>query len=288
MPVMTNALLGNAGRLASSDDAYVANLGLGAQYGFGNQLPFMDAATPLVLRPVVPIITHLPSMFNSEPAFLSVLKNMIERHARSIDNIDVQYQLEEATVSAGADGQTLAVPTNSRRVAVNPSMQFNEVIGNVVWNVFKTWITSIKDPDTQSSSLSSLLAGQGAIPPHVLSMFTMDILFIQFDSTMQPQNIIDAYFITQMWPSDTGPAGYTRSTFADSTLAERTIPFHGVLQHNRNTVQIGRNIAEALRLHTVDYNYAPPIAATIDSNISQYGLVQEVLQMDQTFGPING
>src|SRR5258708_3724202 len=78
------------------------NIITGGQLGFGNNLPDIDAATPLVMRPIVGIVTHAPTMFTlgsaggssgTTNAFTSILKALIETQCRSMDGIDIQYTL---------------------------------------------------------------------------------------------------------------------------------------------------------------------------------------------------
>lgn len=287
MPIMTGALTSNAGRLAAGDLMSVANIVEGGQYGFGNHIPNIDAATPLVLRPIVPVITHVPTMFQYLTDFPETLKALVERHTTRIDGIDLQYTLEDATVPSGQDGQELHMPTNARRAAISPSMAMPEIAGNLVWNFFTYWMRLIKDPDTQASSLAGVIPTGTTLQPHVMSMFTMDMLVIQYDTTLQPQNIIDAYFIVTMWPYDAGPAGYTKQ-LGNSEHQERTIQFHGVIQHNRNTRVIGQNIATVLKLHTYDYNFAVPAATDVESRVQGDGVAHEAAEIASTFVPLGG
>lgn len=295
MPQMTSPFLGpltgtsNIGYNILPTASIAGNVILGGQLGFGNNLPNIDAATPLVLRPIVPIITHVPTMFtNYAPNLALILKGLVETQTRSIDGIDLQYTIDPGTTPAGQDGQELNVPTNAKRAQVNPQFVLPELGGNLVWNFFRTWMRMIKDPDTQASSLAGLIGGS-ILTPHVLSMYTMDMLFIQYDTTLQPQNIIDGYFITSMWPNDIGTAGFKKQ-IGQSEVVERTIAFHGVLQHNDNTRSVAQNIAQLLQLHTIDYNYATPIATSIENvnalTDATSGLLSSVETDISSFGSI--
>ena len=287
MAQMINALMHNAQRLASEDTATVANIIDGGQYGFGNHLPNIDASTPIVFRPLVPIITSAPRMFDYLPNFTDVLKALVERHTTEITGVDFSYSIEEATIPAGSDGQQLAVPRNARRSAVNPSMQMPEITGNLVWNFFRTWMRMMMDPDTQASSLAGVIPDGTTLDPHVMSMFSMDMLFIQYDTTLQPQNIIDAFFITGMWPFEIGNAGFQKSV-AESQTKTREINFKGVLQHNRNTRVIGRQVAEVLGLHRYNYDFATTISQDIDSRLQAAGLSREISEQVSKFTPYGG
>lgn len=270
MSVMTNPFLPQ-GMVFPNSGTTFGNIIDGGQLGFGNNLPNVDAATPLVMRPIVPIVMHAPTMFDYIPGLANVMKALIETHTKSIDGIDIQYTMDSGTTPAGQDGQERNVPTNAKRAQVNPQFVFPELNGNLVWNAFRTWMRLIKDPDTQASSLAGIVSGTTSLSPHILSMYTMDILFIQYDTTLRPENIIDGYFITSMWPNDIGTAGYKKQ-IGSSEVLERTVAMHGVLQHNPNTLIAAQNVAQLLQLHLIDYNYAAPVSATMDSGLDTMGL----------------
>ncbi len=283
MPYMNNPFLPRTPLLPTTQSG-AGNIITGAQLGFGNNLPNIDAATPLVLRPLVPIITHVPTMFTLVDGLQDILKSLIENHTRSIDGVDLQYTMDSGTTPAGQDGQELNVPTNAKRAQVNPQMMLPEINGNLVWNLFRLWMRMMKDPDTQASSLAGIVPSNQILPPHVLSMYTMDMLFIQYDTTLRPENIVDGYFITSMWPNDIGTAGF-KKTIGTSDVVERTVAFHGVLQHNDNTRAVAQSVAQMLQLHTIDYNYATPIAQGVDSNLLNLGLMGSAAIDNLSFVP---
>lgn len=286
MPVMTNALI-TGGRLAAGDAMQVGNLPASAQLGYGNHLSRIDGATPLVLRPLIGIVTHVPTMFQYVPKYPETLKALMEQHVIQMDGIDLEYTTESEAVPAGADGQEWQIPTNARRSAISPSARMYEVTGNEVWNFFTNWQKMCKDPDTQTASLAGVVASDVTLSPHVMSMWTMDMIWLQFSTDMRPSNLIDAFFTVGMWPHGAGPAGFTKE-LGTSTVPTRTIQFNGVIQHNRNTRAVGVQIAEALQLHRFDYNYDTPITTSIQSAISTMGLAAEATTNAATFGPLAG
>lgn len=285
MAESVNSILRNAGRIASTPESTIANLPAGAQLGFGNHLADLDAATPLTLNPVVPIVTHSPTMFRNLPHFDDVLKALIERHAKDISGIDFEYRLEGTATPAGHDGQQLYMPTQSRRSEISPQFTWTEVTGNLIWNFFMNWIKMTRHPDTQAS-LTAALEGGGELTPQLMSSFSMDVLFIQFDSTMRPENIIDAYMVTSMWPQQNGLFGLKR-TVGEVTMPDRNVTFYGVLQHNTNTKRVGRQIAEVIGMHRVDYDVSVPISAQIASRLQNKGVQQEIAESLNTFGDIS-
>ncbi len=258
-------LISNAGQIAATPADTIADLAYGAQLGFGPNLPQIDGSTPLIFAPVVPIVTHIPTFFTGIANAPEVLKALIERHAKDITGIDFGYQLEGSPTPVGQDGQELYMPTNSKRTPVTPTFTWNEINGNLVWNVIRSWIQMIKDPDTQASLLTALNTDV-TMSPFLMSFFTMDILWIQFDMTFRPENIIDAWFTTNMWPQETGLFGAKR-TIGHSEMQDRQIQFYGLLQHNANTKVAGQMVADALGMHKTNYNLAVPVATTVDPTV---------------------
>lgn len=278
-----NSFLQNAGRLQTNPNSPVANVPEGMQLGIGPHLKQLDVATPLVMSGTFPFVLTSPTMFSMSPQlshFDSFLKALIERGAKSISGIDFEKSIDAQQVPIGHDGQMLNVPTQARRSQVNPQFTFNELNGNVIWNYFGTYLDLIRDPDTQASMIGLLEGGQ--VSPLVMSSFTFDTLWIQYDSTHHHENILDAFIITAMWPDRTGMAGYERN-IGDSKLVERTIPFHGILQHNDETRRVGRNIAQLLQIHRADYKRAVPVAESIAENLSDMGIQKEVSDIVNNF-----
>lgn len=274
-------LVANAGVFAAVPSDTVADLPFSAQLGYGPNLPQIDGATPLTLSPAVIVVTHIPTMFAGIPGAPETLKALVERHAKEITGIEFGLQLEHASVPVGQDGQELSMPTNSKRTAVTPTFTWPELQGNLVWNFIKTWIEMIKHPDTQASMLSATNLDT-TMYPMLMSSFTMTVCVIQFDPTMRPENIIDAYFITNMWPQETGLNG-TKRVIGHTEMPERQIAFHGVLQHNANTKTAGQIIASALKLHQTNFNIAVPVAVAVDANIDNMGLQAAADQAQATF-----
>lgn len=285
MSQTTNGLIFNAGQLGATDTSYLSDIVNGAQLGYGPNLPQIDGATPLVLSPIVAIVTHIPTMFQNVPYAAQILKALVERHAKEISGIDFGYQLESSTTPVGQDGQELHIPTNSKRTQVNPSFTWQELPGNLVWNFHKNWIEMIKQPDTQASSLTAINLGDPMLPM-LMSYFSMDVLFIQFDSTFRPENIIDGFFVTNMWPTETGMFGAKRQIGRSETI-ERTIAYNGIIQHNRNTKTAAQIVANALGLHRTNYDFAVPIATAVDTNIQGMGLDYETQQNLASFADLD-
>lgn len=281
MSEMKDALLKNVPFLGSKNGT-VANIPQAGQLGVGSHLTMLDGSTPETFNPVVPIVTHTPTMMDERGSMAAVLKALIERHTKSISGIDIEYTLESADSFTLADGQAAKVPTKSKRAAISPTMTFPEVTGNLVWNFFREWIGMIDHPDTHASKLTSMPTF-GEIDPFVYSYFSMDICWIQFDRTYLPKNIIDASFTTMMFPtSGGGPLGMKKDVGATEVM-ERSVTFEGIAQHNDNTKAAGIAIAEVLQLHKANYDLAVPVATTISDIASDKGVQAEIAEIGKTF-----
>lgn len=282
MAESTNAFIRGAGRLGALGTDTVANLAAGAQLGIGSRLKDLDAATPLVLSPAVCIVLNTPGIFRLVPGMDQMCKVLMERHATEITGIDIEYTLEKHDTQAGHDGQQYSIPTNAKRNPVNPSFTYPEVTGNLVWRFYYTWIALIKQADTQGSTLSAVASQE--LSPVVMSSIAADLMFIQFDTTFQPQNIIDASIITGVWPEGTGPMGMKR-TIGSSESPARTIQHTGVLQHNANTKRVAMDIAEILQIHRADYDISVPVSQQIHSRLTDMGIQREIAETVGSFGP---
>lgn len=286
---MTNALYTNLTQMGVAGRTGVANMISGGQLGVGARYTDLDAASPLVFNPTVFVVTHVPTMWAAYPKLQEMLKSLVETHASSITGVDFGYQIQTEEYAVGHDGQTQKVPTRSTRTQISPSMTFKEVSGNLVWNIFRSWIWDMQHPDTNASRLSAMLkhgsaSGNGEIPPWLMSSYSMSMVGIQFDPTGLPERIIDGAFYTNMFPTDTGELGFQR-VINTTEIKDRTIPFTGMVQHNENTRELAYQIATMLNLHKVNYDFAlpgndgtvKPQSGAISAAISKLGLYDEAL-----------
>lgn len=234
-------------------NTFVANPTKGGQLGVGFNAANLDAATPLPFSPTFFIVLHLPTMYDKDKDFGLMLKTLIENCPKQISGIDFGYNLDVAKTPAGHDSQEMAVPTKTKRGAVNPSMVFQEVTGNLVWNVFRKWIFDINDPDTYASMAHI----QDSAQNFVSSAYAMTCMAIQFDPTMRPDQIIDAAIYSNMFPTQTDNIGFERQ-IGNTVIRERTIQFEAIVRHNAYVRSLAVQVAEKLQLAKADYRYAVP------------------------------
>ena len=231
---------------------FVANPMKGTQLGVGFNAANLDAATPLPFSPTYLVVLHLPTMYDGNEDFKRMLKTVIEGCPKQVTGIDFGYNLETQKTPNGMDGQEMAVPTKTKRSAVNPSFVFQEVTGNLIWNIFRQWIFDINDPDTNASMAHI----KGGAKNFVSSAYSMTMLAIQFDPTMRPDQIIDAALYTNMFPTQTDNIGFERQ-IATTNVRERTIQFEAIVRHNAYVRSLAVQVATDLQLAKADYRYAP-------------------------------
>jgi hypothetical protein len=271
---MNENLIQNAAALGLGETQHAADMTKGSQLGVGLQAATLDAATPLVFPPAVIVVLQTPTMYKDDPDTARMIKALIESHAKTVSGIDFGYTLETQEQPVGHDGQNIQVPTKSKRSAVSPSFTFAEVTGNLIWSLFRQWLFDIQDPDTNASM------SRFATPETFMSSaYSMSMIAIQFDPTMRPENIIDAAFYTNMFPTDPGGQLGLERQISQSKVMERTVNFTGHVQHNKTTRELGIKIATELQLAKVNYNKTQPGVTVVNAAIKDSGLSQEVASL---------
>lgn len=255
--------------LGIADGVNVANLIDGSQLGVGLQAENLDAATPIVFPPTVFVVMQTPTMYDNTDTMARMIKTVIESNAKSVTGVDFGYTLDTDEAPVGHDGQMMAVPTKSKRTVVAPSFTFQEVSGNLIWNLFRQWIVDIQHPDTNAAMANMQ-------DPNVWTMTTyaMSMMAIQFDQTMLADNIIDAAFYTNMFPLATGELGLER-TISTHKVMERNINFSAIVQHNDYIRALAKTIAGDLQLVKANYNLARSGSGEVNSILADTGLAQE-------------
>lgn len=247
----------------------------GGQFGVGSHWNMMDMATPLVLLPAVPILLKAPAMFDNVVGYNDMLQHLFERHATSITGIDLNYTLGTADTPAGRDTQVNKTPTNTARAAVSPSIVWPEITGALIWHMMWFWITSMADPDTGASRIAQITAAADA-SPQLFSDFSATMMFLVYERTMLPRNLVKTIIVTNMMPTETGEFGIKKEITSAPTAIERTIGFTGVVLHTPRIDAIGRNMAEALGIHTADWEKATPVADAISAKLNEFGINGEI------------
>ena len=285
MPIDSQALTQNSFRICAGDSMWRANIAQGGQYGFGMHLKTIDAITPVVFMPLIVVITHVPTVFRLLPGWPQFLKSLVELNAIAIDGVDIEYNMDTGEAPAGPNGQAIVVPTALKLNRPSPNMRFIELTGNPIWNFFTNWQEICRSSDTGASTLAGIIQPGQYIRPLVLSDWSMDMALIQFDSTMQPENIIDGYFLCGSFPLSAGAAGYQKQ-LGEQHIQERNVSFAGFLQRNMNTRAAIINIARMLKLNQLNFNFAQPIATNVESGLQDMGLQMQAAADQTEFTPL--
>jgi hypothetical protein len=270
MARMNSSLIANGGRFSSTPSGYIANVVDGGQLGFGPNLPNIDANTPPVFLPLQLVVTRIPTFFSYIQDGPAIFKALYETHLVSFEGLDFNYSMEVDGTPVGKDGQVQNVPTKQVRSQISPTAMWPEKIGNMVFNFHRLWFNMMRDIDTQAASMAGVIPAGTTLPPHVASMYSADFMFIQYDSTYRPENVIDAFALTNVFPTEIGSPGYQLNV-TETHRPDRNVTFTCIVQHNNNTAAIGKQLAGLLNLHQVNYQDAIPIATSIESELQALG-----------------
>ena len=262
--------------LGLKDTAHVADMTVGATLGVGVKSISLDAATPLVMPPVMIVVLQAPMMYDKQQIKIDTLKALLETHATAVNGIDVEYNIDTADSPVGHDGQVHQVPTQNKRSAVNPSFTIPEVTGNLVWRFFNQWGFDMCHPDT-NASFSHLSEKVAQALPFVSSSYSMTMAAIQFDPSGIPENIIDGAFYSNMFPTAPGGAIGFEKTIGTSNTRERSITFSAHLRHNEHTRDLMIDIAKQLKLGNVRKGPNPiPLHKDVKDYVKLSGIMDEV------------
>lgn len=257
----------------------------GGQNGVGSRVMSVDGATPQPFPPAVVVVIHEPTMWDGRYNILQMQhKSLWEQHAKNITGIGVGYTMDSHDLPYGHDGQQYSMPTKNKRNAVSPSIEMDEILGNLAWNMHALYLRHICHPDTCASVLSAI--DENGVPPWVWSTFTFSICVIQPDATSLYNRILDAWVITNMWPSETGDID-TKKTIGDTSVPQRTFPHKGVVTHNENTRELGRLIFAAMNYHKVNYDYALTYQG-LNGRLTGMGIEGTVAEALRDFGLLGG
>jgi hypothetical protein len=256
------------------------NFKIGGQMGMGPKIHNLDAATPQVFRNSIIIVTQTPNMFNNMGTqgngqnYKKLVQYLIETYAHTVSGLDFNYTLNTGEMPVGYDGQKMPVPTQTQRSPVAPSFVFTELLGGLIWKFFNFWIRCIQDPDSNISLASALFPDGATANDAVTSSWSMSFIAIQPDTTLRPNNIIDAAFYTAAFPTECGDFGFNKAVGA-TDIKERTVNFKALVQHNTNTLYYGREIMKILKFHELDYSYST-VRGDIETDIQQSGIMKDV------------
>ena len=262
-------VLNDVSQLGVPRFGWTGDIQKGGQNGFGTRILNTDGGTPQPFPPAWVIVIHEPAMWDQYYSLLQQQhKSLWEQHAKTIDGIDFGYQMDSHDLPYGHDGQQWSMPTNNKRTTVNPTMTMDEVVGNLGWGVTYMYMKHMCHPDTCASVLSAVR--ENGMPPWVWSTFTFSLLIIQPDATSLYNRILDAYCITNCWPTETGMLG-VKKELGSTTVPQRSFAHKGVVSHNENTRELGRLVFATMNVHKINYDYANTYSG-MDGQLINFGL----------------
>ena len=272
-----DSIIRDATALGLSEGQIAPNIQAGATLGVGMKNSTVDASTPLVFPPVIPIVLHVPTMYDNTPQVGQNIKTLIESMATTISGVDLTLALETSGVPISNDSQELHVPTRTTIAQPTPTFVFNELHGCMIWNLMAQWIKDIKDPVTMAFAARMQNAQD---IPFMSSSYSMACLFIQPDPTLLPERIIKTTLISNMFPTDPGGGLGMEKTVGQSAIKERTVTMTGYLQENETINAIGKKMAAFLLDSKARYGGArTPGYDEVNSIIAEAGVEKEVNDM---------
>ena len=270
--------------LIDTGTGLITDLEIAGQLGYGIKPGALDGATPLVLPPAIIYVTQTPAMWSvsDEGQVLArVVKAMFETHARSVTGIEIGYTLESGQGTVGHDGQQMDAPTVSKRAAVNPSITYGEITGNLVFRVHQTWIWDMADPDTQ---ISLARIPEAEMMPFTMSTYSLSFIALQFDQTYTANRLLGAIYITNVYPQGTGDFGIKRE-IGTANVQERPITYTGLAIENEYIFNLGKSIARDLAMHYKENYYNPGDPYSEHTGVNTPNDVDNYIHQNTTANP---
>ena len=145
-------------------------------------------------------------------------KTLTQSNFKSFDGIsDIQLDAEELT--AGMNGRTMAIPSNSKFESTSYTMKFQEMTGSRLRELAHLWVTGIRDPETGFASYH----GNTSLP-YSMANHTAELLYMVTDPG--GQKIEFACYLTNLMPTKV-PMSHLNYSSGEHSLAEFDIEFRG-------------------------------------------------------------
>jgi hypothetical protein len=260
---------------------HVSNVGVvGGMNGIAPNIPNANASTPAVFNAVDIAILSLPGMMAKRQTWCRNMKTILETCGSSITGIDFGLTMNGQDVAGGFDGQKRKMPTYPTISQPAPTWKIPELLGNLVWNSVRMWLTEINHPHTNAGYSRAIKDfGIKNLPPHVWSTFSMTMMVIQRDNSGHSSRIMEAALYTAMWPEATGDLGLERNMEASSKIIERDLKFNSVVICNDSTRKLGYNVAEYLDATGVNFDASPVGVSSVSDNLKDMGIERQLKEL---------
>jgi len=269
--------LKNTTDFGTSASAFVANMQTGGQLGLGINALTLDASTPLQFPPAMIFVLQTPTMYDDDMKEMGkMIKALMETHAKGWTGIDVETTLNTADSLVGNDSQNLQVPAKHVRVQPSPNATYDEVQGNLVWDLHHKWMNDIQDADT-NGAMMGMNGNNVTNRPYTMSSYSATLLVIQPDITLRAERIIGAHIICNVFPTAPGPLGVQRQ-IGTVEVKERSVQYTGLLLHTAAIREIAVEMLKSLNLHMVNYQKDGRSVSAVTDYIADQGLTNDLSQ----------
>lgn len=239
----------------------------GGQFGYSNNLSEWLSDQAYVRGHLIPFVLRMPRFFDLMPdsdKYRQITKELFERRARVIEGFNAGLKVDVDEHAFGSAGEMMQEPTNVTRARTEPSFTWQEIYGNVIQRYLSTWIRyGIMDPDTKFSLLATV---DGSRPDDRLAdWYTMSMAFVEADPTHR--KVVKSWFVTNMYPLETGEIIGKRDTTAAQEMVPLTIPFAGIASSNLGSTKLAQALLDSIDLTGADPYLVPAIMAGPDTEV---------------------
>lgn len=255
----------------ASGAAPMLDLQYGGQNGYAPNLVEWVSNQAYVRRNLICLLIEAPRGFQymDDPDFwVSALKSMVERHARTIDGFQAGLEVAFAESPVSGGGEMQQDPTNVTRARSTPSFTFVDKYGRPIQNFIYEWITNlIMDPDSKVPNIATL---PGVRPSDLLAdMYSATMLFFEPDPSHT--TVSKAWLTTNMYPRVTGDITGKRDLTTEGELSEITIDFTGVSQSSLGVRAFAQALFDRINFVNANPHLQPAFMQNIDPNVEGSG-----------------
>jgi hypothetical protein len=264
----------------TSNVANMMNLAQAGSFQLAPALGNIASNTPYVGRNLIPFLLEAPRFFRytSNAAYLvRCLKALVETHARTIEGLTQQIQVDYAESPWGGSGERIQTATNVTRSPSNPNFGLWELQGRAVQKFIKWWITyGIADENTKYPRIVS----DGVVQAqHYDQTFAgMSMMFIEPDPTMT--DVVQAYLCTNMQPTGTGPWDARKDVSQIGQNLDLNIEFTAITDISDGVILYARELLAGLNRGGMNPNETRTWIekATADVRAADTGLAKQLEQ----------
>lgn len=245
---MSNIFLDPNSSVGRGFNKTVANASNGPQNGFVPTYHEWNGSPKFVRPNMIFVLLQEPKGMKYVPngnERVAMLKDLLERQAKSISGINTSLSTEFAETPIGSDGDMFETPTKTTRERSVPSFTLDELEGRLISNLIEDYIMDLlRDPLTERPGViryqAYLDAGRPPITPDFRSMVG---LFFEPNPTLD--GVVRAVIVYNMMPKGT-QVELSREVGGTGEIPEVTIEWTGSTQHGYAPMAIAKEYLAAL------------------------------------------